>query len=97
MAGEDREIGLCRCPVCGSDRGRLKVSKKSLAYIVCSACHVQVFARSDHSDSLLRGFGIAKPAAAAPTPEPAPVVKPGPTPAPEPAPKKSEPAWGLKW
>lgn len=55
----DNEIGRCRCPVCGSTQAHLRISVKQLAYIMCNACHVQVMARGDHSDTLMRGMHIA--------------------------------------
>ena len=102
MATARIELGRCRCPVCRNDKARLRVSEgKQLAYIHCNACNVQVFARSDRSDELLRGMHIAEAAAAAPSPAPSPVVvpsvaeeKPTPTPAP-PAADKQRAGWGI--
>lgn len=95
------EVGACACPVCGSKKARLRVSGKQLAYIVCNACNVQIFARSDASDSMLRASVVESvkadpPAVAAPVAAPvAAAPKPAPVAAPKPA---EEPAgWGFKW
>jgi hypothetical protein len=100
-------IGRCRCPVCSSDRASLRLSCKGLPYILCNTCHIQLFSRSDMSDSLLRALLITEQAATAPAPEPAPTpaAKPAaaPVPAPEPEakPKQPEPEkpvrTGLGW
>lgn len=58
MAASEREIGRCTCPVCKSDRARLRVSAKQLAYVVCNTCNAQVFGRSDRSDEALRALHI---------------------------------------
>ena len=60
-AARDNEIGRCRCPVCSSDRARLRVSAKQLAYITCDSCNLQAFARSDRSDEKLRALLIGEP------------------------------------
>lgn len=80
-------IGRCTCPVCRSDRARLTLARSMLSVLTCNSCNLQVFSRSDRSDSLLRGLLITEPAAAAPAPaEPAPPPKASPDPAPAPAP-----------
>ena len=85
MAARDNEIGRCRCPVCDSDRARLRVNTKQLAYVVCDACNLQVFARSDRSDEKLRARHIAEPATPDPAPAPTPAALPAPAAAPAPA------------
>lgn len=54
-AERKNEIGRARCPVCRSDRAHLRVSAKELAYTTCNACNSQCFARSEISDTHLRG------------------------------------------
>ena len=54
----DNEIGRCRCPVCCSTQAHLRISVKQLAYIMCNACHVQVMARGDHSDTIMRSMHV---------------------------------------
>lgn len=75
-AARENEIGRARCPICSTDRARLRVSSKSLAYITCDTCNAQVFARSDRSDEKLRALHIkeAQPAASAVVEQPAPAV-----------------------
>lgn len=86
MTTDDRTIGRGRCPACGSDGARLAVSAKNkLAYLMCpvprqGGCGLQVFARSDVSDSHVRSWHV--PEAPAPAPEPAPVPEPAPAPVP---------------
>lgn len=73
MTAESQKIGPGRCPVCGSGKARYTLSKKGLICVTCDACNVQVFARSERSDELLRAnIKPAAPAAAA-APEPAAV------------------------
>lgn len=93
-AVRENEIGRCRCPVCASDRARLRVSSKKLTYVTCDSCNVQVFARSDRSDEKLRSMLMADDAAPTPTPTPAPTMAPTPEPTPAPA-KEPVPAWGI--
>lgn len=87
-APRENEIGRCRCPVCDSTKARLRFSAKGLAYVNCDACNIQLFARSDNSDRLLRALHIPE---AAPTPpvDPAPADPP-----PQKAPAK-KPAFGF--
>lgn len=94
-AVRENEIGRCRCPVCASDRARLRVSAKQLAYVTCNACNAQVFSRSERSDDLLRSMLVGEAAPeAAPTAPAAPVMAPAPTA--EPAP--GSPGWGaMSW
>lgn len=47
-------IGQGSCPVCASPKARYTLSKKQLICVTCDACNVQIFARSDRSDQLLR-------------------------------------------
>jgi hypothetical protein len=96
------EVGHCRCPVCGSKKARLRVSAKSLAYIVCSACQMQCFARSDQSDERLRAMLVKDEPAPEPVPIQAPAAKPAADPVPTPPPiqqaaKPSRPGWGMQW
>jgi len=98
-AVRENEIGRCRCPVCASDRARLRVSAKQLAYVTCDTCNAQIFARSDRSDEKLRSMLVAEaaPAApeAAPAAAPAPVAAAVPARAPE---ASAAPSWGaLSW
>lgn len=93
-------IGHGACPVCGSDKAQFKYSAKKLAYCTCNGCNVQIFARSDNSDSRLRSF-----VRAAATPETAMPLAPEPPPATaatvkldDAVPKKPEvkkPGWGF--
>ena len=53
---DDNLIGHGACPVCGNTKARFTFSKKSLACMVCNACNVQVFARSDNSDARMRSL-----------------------------------------
>lgn len=75
----DKTIGQCRCPVCSSKKASLRLSAKQLSYIVCNACNMQAFARSDASDAAMRALRTTDAA-------------PDPTPAPAPAPAASVPA-----
>lgn len=72
MAAE--KIGRCKCPLCGSENARLSLSKKQLPVVTCNGCQVQLFTRSDRSDSLARALLIAEP-------EPTPAAPPVPAPA----------------
>ena len=83
-------IGRCTCPVCGSDKASLRLSAKQLSYLHCNSCHLQAFARSDHSDGKLRSLLIAD----APSTPAVAIVVPATSPMPPPAaPKRS--GWGL--
>lgn len=84
MASE--AIGRIKCPCCSSGKARVTVSKGGRCVVTCSACHVQMFCRSDYSDTLVRSNmtpieKIAEAESAAPRPvEPAPgeeIVVPG--------------------
>ena len=79
-------IGYARCPLCESDKARLSVSKSNLAVLTCNACIVQVFARSDRADDLLRArlVPVAPPVASV---SPAPTIASVPVPD---APKKKK-------
>jgi hypothetical protein len=85
-APKENEIGRCRCPVCESDKASLRVSAKQLAYVTCNTCNTQIFARSDRSDSMLRGRLVKA--------EAAPVVEPEAKPAPA---AKSAPGFVPSW
>jgi len=52
MASE--AIGRIKCPICASKRARVSVSAKGLCCVTCNACHCQIFARSNYSDTLIR-------------------------------------------
>lgn len=97
MAREVQEIGLCTCPVCGSAKAKLRLSASLLAYVTCNVCNVQIFARSENSDSRLRALAIKAAPAPEAAPAPAPEVKPDPAPAPAPKPAEKRPSWGLAW
>jgi len=91
-------IGRSRCPLCSSDKARLSLSKRGLSCLTCDGCNLQVFARSDNSDTRLRALVIreTKPdpnPEPAPTAAPAPVAAPASPPAPAPA-KKPAGLWG---
>jgi hypothetical protein len=58
LAPQGNDIGLARCPLCTSDRARLRVSAKKLAYLVCNGCHCQLFARGTHADTALRALMV---------------------------------------
>jgi hypothetical protein len=100
MAAE--RIGRARCPLCGTSRARLSLSRSGLACLTCDGCNLQVFARSSTSDELLRrqhlpGDGTEPAPAepnAAPAPRPAPRPAPAAAPRPEPAPA-ARPGWGF--
>lgn len=98
MAARENEIGRCRCPVCGSTQAHLRVSVKQLAYIMCNACHVQVMARGDHSDTLMRAMHVPD-THTDPLPPPS-VSKPSQVAAAaeaasRPAPAPARPGWGF--
>lgn len=82
-AARDNVLGRCRCPACASERASLRLSAKQLTYVVCDACNLQAFARSDRSDEKLRalllddsGHDDLAPPPAAPPALPAPPAKP---------------------
>lgn len=79
-----KTIGQTACLVCG-DAIPVKVQANGLASVSCQWCGFQGYARSDHSDALLRKR--MKPPASAPAPEskPAPAAKPDIKPADKPA------------
>jgi len=57
-------IGFAKCPTCESDKAKLSLSAKTqLAYLTCSACSAQIFARSGRSDEGLRKLLIGAPPA----------------------------------
>jgi hypothetical protein len=89
------KIGNCLCPLCRS-MARVSLSKTGMPVITCQACHTQIFARSSHSDLLVRSMLIKQQAAdlpaapgAAPAAPPAadPPAAPGAAPA---APRRPE-------
>lgn len=89
-------IGQGTCPVCTSPKARFTLSKKQLVCVTCDACNVQVFARSDRSDQLLRLLikpDQAEPAAPAPAVADVPGIDPEITRnSPDPAPVVATPA-----
>ena len=86
-----RLLGLGRCIVCDARKARVVLMKTGRVCVTCNACKVQVFARGDASDELLRDKALG--AVAAPVAPVAPVAQPAP--APEPEPKRQ--GWGLAW
>lgn len=77
-------IGPATCPLCQAE-ALASVMKTRRVCITCNRCKVQLFARGDRSDELLRTFIVgALPAepAAAPAPAPVPAAKPAPAAAP---------------
>lgn len=76
MANE--AIGQIKCPCCSSKKARVSVGGNGRCYVTCSACHIQMFCRSDYSDTLVRSNmtpveKVKAAEAAAPAPvEPAP-------------------------
>lgn len=100
MTDKDNLIGQGRCPCCASDKAVIKFSAKNLAYLTCNACNVQIFARSDNSDTRLRAMvqkatvQADKPVEKTPLAEPAKLAtEPKPTPKIEP--KKDAFNWGF--
>lgn len=97
------EVGRCRCPICGNKKAHLRVNVKQLAYIICNACNVQIQARSDRSDELLKGMQLVdEPVRTEETPEPvrtdetATTAAAPPAPAPvAPPPKPAATGWGM--
>jgi len=87
-------IGIARCPLCGSLKARLSLSRSLLPVLTCSSCQAQVFARGDRSDELMRALLVEAPAPAVKVeaPPPAQVASTAPDPAPSvpiaPPPKK---------
>ncbi|WP_377747600.1 hypothetical protein [Paraburkholderia dipogonis] len=70
----------CKCPICGGD-ARWSVMKTGRVSITHGACGVQVFARGDEADEMMRDKFIAGGASVAPNVtnvqeagEPAPVT-----------------------
>ncbi len=48
-------IGPARCPLC-SGTARLSLAKTGLVVLTMNCCNAQLFARSDRSDTLMRGL-----------------------------------------
>lgn len=72
MANE--AIGQIKCPCCSSKKARVSVGANGRCYVTCSACHVQMFCRSDYSDTLVRSnMTPVEKARAAESAAPAPV------------------------
>lgn len=81
MTSADRLIGTAPCPLCGAP-ARVTLSKKLLPVLTCPApgeggCSLQLFARGNRSDQLLRDRVSAAPVPAnqPEPPEPAPARK----------------------
>lgn len=55
------DLGRCDCPVCGAD-APIRETKKGKAYITCTECGTQIFARGAGADANIRGRSKAKPA-----------------------------------
>jgi hypothetical protein len=88
-------IGPATCPLCRG-RARVSLSSKGLPVLTCNGCNIQLFARSDRSDDLVRALLLP---ADAPALTPAPVAEPEakpvaaskPVPAPTPSPQPVAP------
>lgn len=63
-----KAIGLCKCPVCGSEKARASVSVRGLVCVTCNRCHMQLFARSEISDERIREKLLPLPVVAAAEP-----------------------------
>lgn len=80
MTSADRFIGTAPCPLCGAP-ARVSVSKKLLSVLTCptpleGGCSIQLFARHNRSDQLIRDRVAAAPVPANdPEPPPAPAKK----------------------
>jgi hypothetical protein len=98
MADKDNLIGLGRCPCCGSDKAVIKFSAKNLAYLTCNGCNVQIFCRSDNSDTRLRAMvhktNVQAETKPAKPPEKVAAIEP---PKPPPTPKKEADKPGFSW
>lgn len=100
MADKDNLIGLGKCPCCASDKAVIKFSAKNLAYLTCNACNVQIFSRSDNSDTRLRAMihktapQAEKPVEKTPLAEPAKLATET-KPTPKIEPKKETFNWGF--
>lgn len=46
-------LGYCACPLC-SGQARVTLSKNDFPVLWCAHCGIQLFARSDRSDELIR-------------------------------------------
>lgn len=80
-------IGAATCPLCRGE-ALASVMKTKRVCLTCNRCKVQVFARGDRSDELVRGYIVgALPAEPAPNPLAKPIeLQPAPAPAPAAAP-----------
>jgi hypothetical protein len=54
MSESTNTIGVGSCPVCNNGKAKFGLTKKQLVCVTCNACNIQLFARSDRSDELLR-------------------------------------------
>lgn len=68
-------IGRGACLVCGDAAAQLKLMKTGRVCMTCNACKVQLFARGDKADQLIRDRFRPVPAAAV-VDEPPPVDEP---------------------
>lgn len=75
-------LGHASCPLCGG-RSRVTLSKNKLPVLTCSHCGIQLFARSERSDELIRDRLETE---APPAPEPVRTADP------EPEPVRTDPA-----
>lgn len=89
---ESSRIGLGSCPICASPKAHFTLSKKQLVCVTCNACNVQIFARSERSDELIRAK-IAPPAAVSVPSPVAAAVQEVTKPEPEPTGRKGFMSW----
>lgn len=81
------KVGQATCPLCRKT-ARVSLMKTQLVCLTCNSCNMQLFARSDRSDELVRGLIIPEAKAEEPAaPAAAPAVQETP-----PADKPAEPA-----
>jgi hypothetical protein len=92
-------IGRCRCPVCKStETATLTLAKSGLPVLTCIGpkCKLQLFARGEGSDLLLRALLLPPEADTPPErtekPAPAPVRTAAPPNKPAPEPVRAQPA-----
>jgi hypothetical protein len=84
----ENELGAVRCPLCGGT-AHARLSANQLPYLAMDCCKGQLFARGDHSDTLIRNLVAAGPPG---DPAPGPAIKPATLPAPQPKPAPVPPA-----
>lgn len=54
------KVGPATCPLCRKT-ARVSLMKTQLVCLTCNSCNMQLFARSDRSDELVRALIIAEP------------------------------------